>query len=137
MAGRKRFIILRKVVRKIPRFVWGTFAVLGIFIVGFVLGVRIQSEYQSDNNTTDQNEKMGKYQDVLNTYQGISRLIFLQQQDMDIITDSSKWQEDPQELTDAIQSYKQEKDEMLFQWGRLYELRRKAGLPEDPNIKAE
>lgn len=124
-------------VKRIPRVAWGTVAVFGVFCLGFVFGSISQSGYINEQASQKQGEKNAQLTDVLNNYQGLSRLFYLQQQDMDIITDTSQWSINPQELADAISSYKQKKDEILFQWGRLYELRRKAGLPSDPNLKRE
>jgi len=126
-----------RVIKRIPRVAWGTAAVFGVFCLGIVVGSISQSGYVSEQASQKQGEKCAQLTDVLNNYQGLSKLFYLQQQDMDIITDTSQWSTNPQELTDAISSYKQKKNEILFQWGRLYELRRKAGLPSDPNLKAE
>lgn len=128
---------------RVPKFrrlwlvVWSVFAIFGVFVFGFIFGSTAKDFNQNDNTITNQNTKDAQMTDVLNNYQGLSKLFYLQQQDMDIITDSSKWTDNPQELSDAIQSYKQKKDEILFQWGRLYELRKKAGLADDPNLHAD
>lgn len=134
--SRKRKNIFR-VVTKIPKIVWIGCALFGIFSIGFIIGSVSQSGYTDEKTVQKQGEKNAQITDILNSYQGLSKLFYLQQQDMDIITDTSQWSANPQELADAISSYKQKKDEIIFQWGRLYELRRKAGLPSDQSLKVE
>jgi len=126
-----------KLVKRIRRVAWGTVAVFGVFCLGFIFGSISQSGYINEKASQKEGERNAQLTDVLSNYQGLSKLFYLQQQDMDIITDTSQWSTNPQELTNAISSYKQKKDEILFQWGRLYELRRKAGLPSDQNLKME
>lgn len=105
--------------------------------MGFILGALSQGEINKDKIDTNKSEKSAQMTDVLNNYQGLSRLFYLQQQDMDIITNISGWENNPQEIYDAIYSYKQKKNEILFQWGRLYELRKKAGLSTDTYLKLD
>jgi hypothetical protein len=56
---------------------------------------------------------------------------------MDIITNINSWESDPEELRDALDSYHQKRDEILFEFGRIYEVRDRANLPSDPYIKTE
>lgn len=121
----------------VSRLVWGFFAVCGILIIGIFVGASTQGDYNKSESSKVQSEQKAKLNDVLQNYQGLSKLFYLQSQDMDILTDPTIWQDDPQQFTDTLNSYHQEKDEILFQWGRLYELRKKAGLPDDPNLKVE
>ncbi len=133
----KNIIGVFRFLRKIPKVAWVGSALFGIFTAGFLLGAVSQSAYLQEKASDSKSKKDGDLSEVLNNYQGLSKLFYLQQQDMDIITDTSQWSSNPQELTDAISSYRQKKNEILFQWGRLYELRRKAGLPSDQNLKME
>lgn len=126
--------IPRDIFKKIPTIIWGGFAVFGIFLFGVLVGgLPSQTDVNSNTKISSQSDK---YKNVIDGYQDLSRLFYLQQQDMDIIIDSSIWQDHPEELSDAISSYKKERDEILFQFGRVYELRNKASLPRDENLKS-
>lgn len=125
---------VKNILQKIPTVIWGGFAVLGIFLFGFLIGAEVNNNtLKEDFNISSQSEK---YRDVIDGYQDLSKIIYLQQQDMDIITNSSMWQDHPEEVYDAISSYQDERDSILFQFGRIYELRNKASLPRDENLKS-
>ena len=139
MAGRKKKLsfafsykksipILKSVMRKIPLVIWGGFAVFGIFVFGLFVAFAVEDVPKDDLTSKLSDNKSEQYLDVINSYQEISRLYYYQQQDIDIIADYNNWQDNPEELYDALSSYKQKKDEILFQLGRIYELRKKAGL---------
>lgn len=142
MAGRKKQTssrrvkilgILKKVIREIPTVIWGAFAVIGIFIFGFVSGYALnEPAYESLRQ-----EDNAKYMDVIDSYQKLAEYVYLQNQDMDIITNVTSWDSNPQEVYEAIQSYKQKRDEILFQYGKIFERRERASLPDDPYIKTE
>jgi hypothetical protein len=123
-----------RLLSKIPSVIWGAFAIFGIFLFGAIAGSATSAN--STQAPTDTKREL-EYRQVIDGYQDISRLFYLQQQDMDIVTDASIWQEHPEELTDAIASYHQKKNEILFQFGRLYELRRSAGLSDDKYLKVD
>ncbi len=124
----------RLLVAQIPTVIWGAFAVLGIFIIGILVGTATPAQ---SSQGPQESKKELEYRQVIDGYQNVSKLFYLQQQDMDIVTNTSSWQEHPEEVIDAISSYHQKKDEILFQWGRIYELRKKAGLSDDIYFKTE
>ena len=130
--GLKRYPI--RILSAIPRVIWGASAIFGIFLFGVIAGSATSAN--STHTPTDTKREL-EYRQVIDGYQDISRLFYLQQQDMDIVTDSSIWQDHPEELTDAIASYHQKKNEILFQFGRIYELRRSAGLSDDKYLKVD
>lgn len=126
----------RVLISTIPTVVWGGFAVLGIFFFGLFIGLA----FVEDTSMTvpkEQTEQVENYKDVISAYKNVSKLYFLQGQDMDIITDMSKWDQYPDEVFQAIASYKQKKDEIIFEYGRLYEIMRRAKVPTDPFLKTE
>lgn len=130
----KRFI--KPVIAKVPAVVWGGFAVFGIFLFGFLVGLAAGEEGDVQEYAKEDKQAV-EYRGVIHAYQDLSRLFYLQGQDMDIITNYPSWESDPQELADAISSYKQKKEEILFQLGILYEKRQRANLPEDPYTKTD
>lgn len=129
-------IVFGKILSKIPIIIWGGFAVFGIFIFGVFVGLAA-SETPDPYLTSDTEKRMEEYRQVINAYQDLSKLFYMQGQDMDIITDFSRWEENPGELRDALDSFHQKRDEILFEFGRVYEVRNRANLPQDPYIKTE
>lgn len=129
----KRLVI--RVINYVPKVIWGGFAVFGIFLFGFLVGASIDKTTLQDGSDTPLQKS--ELRNVIDGYQDLSRLFYLQQQDMDIIVDTSAWQNNPEELSDALRSYQEKRDQIIFQYGRIYESRSRAGLPRDENLKTE
>lgn len=129
----KLLLRTKRILAYIPTVIWGGFAVFGIFIFGVFVGLA----FQDPNEHKLEDNRISKYQDVIDSYQTLSKLFYLQGQDMDIITNSNSWENNPEEFSDAVSSYYQKRDEILFQFGKIYERRSRASLPDDPYIKTE
>lgn len=119
---------IKSVFRKIPMIIWGGFAVFGIFVFGLLAGFAISDLPEEEASPSLSESKNTQYLEVIDSYQEVSKLYNYQQQDMDIIADYNSWRANIGEVYEAINSYKQKRDEILFQLGRVYELRKKAGL---------
>lgn len=134
----KKFALsLGKVYAKIPYFIWAGFAVLGILIVGMVMGAELERNsepaYMSPaQKLSAQNEK---YLDLIDSYEDLSTLYRYQGENVRIMMDEDIMNENPREFYDAVSSMKDYRDRILIQMGRIYELRKSAGLINEPHAQ--
>lgn len=119
---------VKEIIRNIPRAAWVVSSVFGIFMFGLILGfMGGQDEANLKlRSATDEGKK--NYIEVINAYEKIGDLYFQQGEDVSIMTNTNLWASDPQEVVEAIQSFKQKRDEIIFQQGVISEARRRAEL---------
>lgn len=128
---------LGKFYKKIPYFIWAGFAVLGILIVGMAMGAEFESRsepaYMSPTQKLQaQNEK---YLDLIDSYADLSTLYQYQGENVRVMMDENIINENPREFYEAVSSMKDYRDKILIQMGRIYELRKQAGLINDSSAK--
>lgn len=109
-----------------PAIVWGAFAVFGIFIFGALVGSATTSEPAHENPPFL--ERQESYDELIVAYEELTDLFLYQNQDAEIMSDPEMIINFPEEADDAYRSYQQKRDEIIFQAGRISELRKNAGL---------
>lgn len=126
------FSATKALIGKFPVVIWGSFALLGAAFFGLMLGYMAATD--PDVNPapyailTDQNRKLS---DLVNGYERISELYHLQGENVGVILDQDIVLTNPEEIKDAFNSIDQYRGMINVQYGRIMELRRAAGLPED------
>ena len=114
---------------KIPRLAWGFAAAVGFVSMGMVFGFRLGIESGSSAKSDNNGEQSKSYINLIDAYENESDLYLKQNDDVRVLLDTNIIQNHPEELNDAIRSYYQKRDEIIFGAGRISELRRRAGLP--------
>ena len=126
----KRFAFgLTRFYRKVPALVWGSAAVFGIFALGVIAGIALNDGTES-LAYKDLEEKQGKYEDLIRGYEELSGLYTVQGENINIITDTNMLTNYPNEYFEAYQSIGEVRDKIIFQEGRISEMRKEAGFFE-------
>lgn len=125
------FIKMKKigVFSKIPRLAWGVAAAIGFLFIGLVIGFDLGGKNESSAKSDNNGEQSKSYINLIDAYESESDLYLKQNDDVRVLLDMNILQNHPEEINDAIRSYYQKRDEIIFGAGRISELRRRAGLP--------
>lgn len=115
---------IKEIVKNIPRAAWAVAAFFGIFMFGLVLGFT----WGQEDATLKPDPNKDNMLEVISAYEKIGNLYYQQGEDVSIMTNTNLWTSSPEEVVDAIQSYKQKRDEIIFQQGVISESRKRAGL---------
>lgn len=103
--------------------------VIGVLTIGTIFGYAIahnpRSEMSENEALQEQNEKLIK---LVNDYDKINKQFFIMMQDMEIVTDLDKIQQDPERFTEIVNMFDEKKNRILFDQGIIYEKRSQAGL---------
>lgn len=120
-----------KFFRKIPVLIWGLLACSAIlvfgFCIGYLTGVKSETPGSPYAILKEGNKKL---MNLIDGYSQLSGLYFNQGQDVSIVLNKDMAENHPEEIIDALQSINQKRDMINVQLGRLYELRKAAGLIE-------
>lgn len=111
----------------IPKAIWFLGAIFGIFIFGVFMGM----EYSEEPNELNRFEVVGKdaeYYDLIRSYEDLNKKYYKMLGDMEVLTDVSRWEEEPERVYDAVEGYKDNRDQIIFEQGIIYEKRQQAGL---------
>lgn len=122
------FTAFEKVIHALPKFIWTSAAIFGIFVFGFGTGLdygKSEDEYKALE------EKQKAYDDLIKGYEKLSTLYISQGENVSIILDKNMLYNHPEEVTDAIRSADQFRDMIILQRGRILELRRQADLTNE------
>lgn len=117
------------ILSKIPRLAWGTAAAIGFLFIGLVIGFDLGGKNENTVKSENSAEQSKSYINLIDAYENESDLYLKQNDDVRVLLDTNIIQNHPEELNDAIRSYYQKRDEIIFGAGRISELRRRAGLP--------
>jgi len=121
--------ITGRIFKKIPKFVWIGFALLGIFVAGTMLGFEASEDTHWDSFTKRdalqyENEK---YQALITGYEDMSKLYWGQGEAMVAILNDDNIMNNPQKIADSMKTINQARDLIILQQGRIMELRKAAG----------
>ena len=119
--------ILPRFYRKIPKIIWFSAAVFGIFIAGMLFDY-LTTKPTDFEEYEDLSEKSQQYLDLITGYEELSNYYFYQGQNVSAITNWNLYETNPEEVAEAFESAKEYKDKILVQQGRIMELRKQAGL---------
>ena len=114
---------------KIPRLAWGVAAAIGFLVIGLVIGFDLGGKNENKVRFGNGAEQSKDYINLIDAYENESDLYLKQNDDVRVLLDMNILQNHPEEINDAIRSYYQKRDEIIFGAGRISELRRRAGLP--------
>ncbi len=118
----------KRLLKKIPKVVWGFFAVVGILFVGMLVGYEAAQEDTSLSPIQQIRVRNERYAQVIQSYEELANLYFEQGQNLKIVLDKDMILQNPQEVVDAFESMDQYRSLINIQMGRILELRREAGL---------
>ena len=117
--------------RKIPKLIWGAFAVFGIFSIGFIVGI-----YAISGANTEPYKSLYKQNtqllNLIGGYEDMGRLYRLQGQNVGVIIDPDIIYNHPEEFTQALNSIKSYRDQILIEQGVITERRHQAGFIDSP-----
>jgi len=135
-----RFAFLRLVKRtlkKVPVMVWATFALIGSFLIGLILGIGYLDNTPPEK-TPYQIElgKNVKYQNLISGYEDLSKLYSSQSANLAITFDRDMIENHQDQVNAAILRIDEYRDKILVERGRIDELRHSAGLPPE-NLKSK
>lgn len=124
----------KRILKKIPTFVWGFFAVIGILFIGMLVGYESAQEDTSLSPIQQVRVQNERYSRVIQGYEELANLYFEQGQNLKIVLDKDMILQNPQEVVDAFKSMDQYRSLINVQMGRILEQRREAGL--SGNVKS-
>src|SRR5207237_1433606 len=78
--------IFTKTFKKIPKIVWGTAAVFGIFTAGIIFGYSMSHD-SPDPTSSNASAQNLKYMNVIKGYEDLSKLYYYQGQNVSVIMD--------------------------------------------------
>ncbi len=128
-----------KFVRKIPTIIWVFCALFGLFTAGILFGAFLSlspivprpSEYEVLETGNRQ------YLELVRSYETLSDLYNIQGDNVDTILDKDTLFTNPEEAADAFSQMDDTRDLILIQFGKIDQLRKAAGLPEEDFQKAQ
>ncbi|GEM_PF-5634090 len=118
----------KRFLKKIPKVVWGFFAVVGILFVGMLVGYESAQEDTTLSPIQQIRVRNERYSQVIQGYEELANLYFEQGENLKIVLDKDMILQNPHEVVDAFRSMDQYRSLINIQMGRLLELRREAGL---------
>lgn len=121
-----------KILEKIPLLVWGTFASIGIFLVGTLFGYMFATNSLDGLDYSDLSEQNTHYKELIYGYEDLSDLYYRQGENVGVVMDRDMWEQNPEEISDAFSSMDEYRTYILLQEGRIMQLRKNANLPEFP-----
>jgi len=118
----------KRLLKKIPKVVWGFFAIVGILFVGMLVGYESAQEDTTLSPIQQIRVRNERYSQVIQGYEELANLYFEQGENLKIVLDKDMILQNPHEVVDAFRSMDQYRSLINIQMGRLLELRREAGL---------
>lgn len=129
------FSFTKRAVRKIPTLVWGTFAVIGILMFGFIGGFSAGTNPSYTPTPLEaERVKNAHYRNLIRGYEDLSELYRLQGQNVGVIMNTELLLTNPEEVRDAFNSISQHREMINVQIGRIMELRRAAGYSDSREL---
>ncbi len=126
------FKLVKRTFRKVPVIFWGTFALIGSFLVGLILGVGILEKKPPEVSPYQRESvKNAKYLNLISRYEDLSKLYTDQGANLTVAFNRDMIENHPDAVNAAILSIDQYRDTILVERGRIDELRHAAGLPPE------
>ena len=118
---------------KIPVIILGAFAVIGILTVGAIAGYEIGIDPQLTQPTIYKQLQLknNQYQELILAYEELSRLYYEQGANIATVLDRNTLLNNPDKATQALKEVDRIRGLIILQQGRIIELRKTAGLPEE------
>lgn len=130
LAVNKRFYF--RVLKKIPTFVWGAFAVFGVLCLGVILGIAIYSIETEMTEIDYLRQENAALKELVTGYEQMTRLYQDDRTNTGKIMDIETMLSDRELAEDTFTQADLYTNLIMMQYGRLMELRKNAGLPDIP-----